>query len=214
MFLPLRGSATSSWHSRSSGTSCTSIAGGDELSTRLDVGRDDRRIAVLAPHALEQDRRAGLQLAGAHAAEQHLLVERDHEIGLVAAVGDALRADADADAARAGDAARRRLDLGRDDLDRPDAVAHSRGDRAERLAAALRALAGVADDLDDVLRRIAVSRGSCLGDGSVERSAVSFMVSVRGRRSGSAQATRTRAKLCSCAVDAEQRVSGSPLARA
>ena len=28
-----------------------------------------------------------------------------------------------------------------------------RGDRAERLAAALRAFAGVADDLDDVLRR-------------------------------------------------------------
>ena len=42
----------------------------------------------------------------------------------------ALRADADPDAARAGDAARRRLDLGRDDLDRPDAVAAARGDRA------------------------------------------------------------------------------------
>ena len=104
------------------------------------------------PHALEQDRAAGLELAGTHAADQHLLVERHDQIGLVAAVGDALRADPDPVAARAGDAARRRLDLGRDDLDGPDAVAHSRGDRAQGLAAALRALAGIADDLDDVLR--------------------------------------------------------------
>ena len=64
----------------------------------------------------------------------------------------ALGADADADAARAGHAARGRLDLGRDDLGRPDAVAHARGDRTQRLAAALRAFARIADDLDDVLR--------------------------------------------------------------
>ena len=63
----------------------------------------------------------------------------------------ALGADADPDAAGAGDAARRRLDLGRDDLDRPDAVAAARGDRGQRLAAALRAFARVADHLDDVL---------------------------------------------------------------
>ncbi len=115
--------------------------------TRRSSGR------VLAPHALEQDRGARLELAGAHAAEQHLLVERDDEVGLVAAVGHPLGADADADARGAGDAARRRLDLGRDDLDGPDAVAAARRDRAERLAAALRALARVADDLDDVLGR-------------------------------------------------------------
>ncbi len=118
---------------------------------RFDIRGDDLRIAMLAPHALEQDLRAGLQLAGAHAAEQHLLVERDDEIGLVAAVGHLLRADADADARGARDAARRRLDLGRDDLRGPDAVAAPRRDAAERLAAALRALARVADDLDDVL---------------------------------------------------------------
>ena len=56
---------------------------------------------MLAPHALEQDGASGLELARAHAAEQHLLVERDHKVGAVAAVGDRLRADADAVAARA-----------------------------------------------------------------------------------------------------------------
>jgi hypothetical protein len=96
---------------------------------------------------------ARLELAGAHATEQHLLVERDDEVGLVAAVGHRLGADADADARCARDAARGRLDLGRDDLGGPDAVAGLRGDRTERLAAALRALARVADDLDDVLGR-------------------------------------------------------------
>jgi hypothetical protein len=50
----------------------------------------------------------------------------------------------------APDAARRRTDLRGNDLDRPDAVAHARGDAAERLAAALGAFARVADDLDDV----------------------------------------------------------------
>ena len=118
---------------------------------RLDVRRDDLRVAMLAPHVLEQDRAAGLQLARANAAEQHLLVERDDEVGLVAAVGDLARPHADADAGGARDAARRRLDLGRDDLGGPDAVAHPGRDRAERLAAALRALAGIADHLDDVL---------------------------------------------------------------
>ena len=54
---------------------------------------------MLAPHALQQDGAAGLEFAGAHAAEQHLLVEGDHQVGLVAAVGDAARADADAVAA-------------------------------------------------------------------------------------------------------------------
>ena len=41
----------------------------------------------------------------AHAAE-HLLVERDHQVGEVAAVGDAPGAEPDAVAARAGDRAR------------------------------------------------------------------------------------------------------------
>ena len=81
------------------------------------------------PDALEQDRAARLQFAGVDASQQHLLVERDREVGFVAAIGDLLRTDADAVAAGAGDAARRRLDLGRDDLDRPDAIAHARRDR-------------------------------------------------------------------------------------
>jgi hypothetical protein len=46
---------------------------------------------------------------------------------------------------------RRRLDFSRDDLHGPDTVAHLAADEAEELAAFLRALTGVADDLDDVL---------------------------------------------------------------
>src|SRR4029434_9500799 len=111
------------------------------------------RIAMLTPHVLEQDGRTLLELAGAHAAEQHLLVEGDCEVGLVVAVVDLLRPHAEADARRAGHAARRWLDLRRDDLGGPDAVAHLRGDRAKRLAASLRAFARIADHFDDVLRQ-------------------------------------------------------------
>ena len=118
---------------------------------RLDVGGRDRRVRVGAPHAFQQDDAVGLELLGPHPPEQHLLVEGHHQIGLVAPVGDGARADADAVAAGAGHAARRRPDLGGDDLGGPDAVAHLRRDRAQRLAAFLRALARVADDLDDVL---------------------------------------------------------------
>jgi hypothetical protein len=119
----------------------------------LHVGRDDRLVRIFPPHALEQNDAVGLELAVPHPPEQHLLVEGDHQIGLVAAVGDALRSEPNAVAARARDAARRRADLGRNDLDRPHAVAHARRDGAERLAAALRAFARVADDLDHVLRQ-------------------------------------------------------------
>lgn len=86
-----------------------------------------------APHAFEQDDAVRLELAGVNAAEQHLLVESDDEIGLVAAVGDVLRADADAVAAGAGNTAGWWADFGGDDLGRPDAVAHAGGDGAERL---------------------------------------------------------------------------------
>ena len=95
---------------------------------------------------------ARLQFARPHPAEQDLLVEGDREVGLVAAIGDAARAEADAVAGGAGDAAGRRADFGGDDLHRPYAVARARGDRAQALAAALRAFAGIADHLDDVLR--------------------------------------------------------------
>src|SRR5208283_5484290 len=60
-------------------------------------------------------------------------------------------AQADAVAARAGDATCRRTDFRRNDFHRPHAVAHARGDGPERLAATLRPLAGVAYDLDHVL---------------------------------------------------------------
>ena len=123
----------------------------DELLDRLGIRGGDRRIAVLAPHALEHDRRARLELVRPDATEQDLLVERNREIRFITAVGDAALSDADAHATRARDAARRRLDLRRDDLHGPDPVSHLGGDRAERLAAPLRALTRVADHLDDVL---------------------------------------------------------------
>ena len=127
------------------------VAVGQQPFTRLVVLQHDLRVGILGPDALQQDDAVGLQLARVDAAEQHLLVEGDRDVRLVAAVGDALRADADAVAARARHAARRRLDLGRDDLHRPHAVAHAGRDRAERLPAFLRAFARVAHDLDDVL---------------------------------------------------------------
>src|SRR6266545_2020947 len=111
----------------------------------------DLRVPVIAPHALEEDRAARLELSRPNASEQDLLVERDHEIGLIAAVRDLPRAQANAVSTRAGDAARGRLDLGRNDLDGPYAVPGPRRDRPERLAAALRPLTRVADHLDDVL---------------------------------------------------------------
>jgi hypothetical protein len=117
----------------------------------LGIHGADAGVAVLAPHALQQDDAAALQLTAADAPEQDLFVEGNHQVSLVAAVVDGFRSEPDAVAAGTGDAACRRLDLGRNDLDRPDAVAHPGGDRAQRLAAALCALAGVADDLHDVL---------------------------------------------------------------
>jgi hypothetical protein len=157
------------------------------------VRRDDARVAVARPHALEQDRRARLELVRLHPTDEHLLVEGDDELGLVAAVAHGRRADADADAAGAGDAARRWLDLGRDDLGRPDAVAHPRGDRAERLAAALRALARVADDLDDRLG----DRSPCSPGPDGGRFEGRGVVHDDSGRAAEAQATCTRAKLCS-----------------
>ncbi len=151
MFLPRRGSVTSLRHSTSIGISITRKPLSSEVLDRLGIGGGDRRVLVVAPHALEQDRRARLEHVRPDPAEQHLLVERNREVRLIAAVADAALADPDADAARAGDAPCRRLDLRRDDLHRPDPVAHLRRDRAERLAAPLRALARVADHLDDVL---------------------------------------------------------------
>ena len=83
-----------------------------------------------------------------------------HEGGLVAPVRDGARPDAHSDAAAARRRAGGRLDLGRDDLDRPDAVSHLRGHGAEDLAALLRALARVGHDLDRVLADAERARGA------------------------------------------------------
>jgi len=106
---------------------------------------------VIAPHAFEQDDAARLQFAFAHAAEQYLLVERDDQVGFVAAVVDARRTDANAIAARAGPAACGRANLGRDALDRPSALTGTRRYRAELLPATLLVFTRVADHFDDVL---------------------------------------------------------------
>jgi hypothetical protein len=103
------------------------------------------------PFVFQQHSTAGLELAFARTAQHDLVVEGHDQVSLVAAVGNTPRGQPDAVAAGALDAACRRLDLGRYDFDRPDADAHARGDGAERLAALLRTLAGIADDLDGVL---------------------------------------------------------------
>ncbi len=133
---------------------------------------------MLAPRRLEQDRRVGLELARADTAQQHLLVERDDEIGVIATVRDRAGPNANADSGGPGDAARRRLDLGRDNLDRPDAVAAAGGDRAQRLAAALRTLARVADHLDDVLGQDlgALRAGQAGSDGAFDDCGVAHHV--------------------------------------
>ena len=198
MFLPRFGSATSARHSCSMGISRTLIARRHQPVIGLDC--NDAAIfwsGVLAPHVLEQDGAAGLEFLRAHPAQQHLLVEGHHQVGLVAAVGDVAGADADAVAAGAGHAARRRTDLGRNDLGGPDAVAHLRGDRAQRLAALLRALARIADDLDDVLlQRDGFDHGGA-GCGH------------RGRLG-----SRARARNCVPALDPEERAgAGRVIAR-
>jgi hypothetical protein len=122
-----------------------------ELVIDVCVGNGDLGVGVRAPLVLQQNDAARFELLGAIPPEQDLLVEGDHQVGFVTAIGDLLGGHADAVSARPGDAARRRLYLGGDDLDGPNAVAHARRDRSEGLAAALRALARVADDLDDML---------------------------------------------------------------
>src|SRR5450631_1953994 len=127
------------------------VAGLLKLIVGLDIGRDDFRVPTLTPHAFQQNGAVRLECAGADAAEQHLLVERDYQVGFVAAVGDAAGPQTDAIAAAAGHATGRGTDFRRNDLLGPDAIARLRSDRSEGLPAALRAFAGIADDLDDVL---------------------------------------------------------------
>src|SRR5450756_1513345 len=104
------------------------------------------------------------------AAEEDLLVEGDDEVGFVAPIGDGLGAKADAIAARSLGHSRGWLDLGRDDLHRPDPVPHLGGDCSEDLAAFLRPLSGVGDYFYSMLRPLEDGRcGAKLdrqGDGS------------------------------------------------
>jgi len=63
------------------------VALGHESVVGVGVGVGDLRVGVVAPHALQQDQTAGRELAGADAADEHLLVEGDDQVGLIAAVG-------------------------------------------------------------------------------------------------------------------------------
>jgi hypothetical protein len=100
------------------------IPRGPDLLAHPRVFGGDGLVPVVAPHAFQQNDAARLDLARAHAAEQNLFIEGDHQIGFVTAIGDPMRGQADTIAAGPGDAARRRLDFGGDDLDGPDAVPH------------------------------------------------------------------------------------------
>ncbi len=108
-------------------------------------------LRVLGPLALEQHDGAGPEGGVGDPSVEHLLVEGDHQVGALAAVGDLVAAEAHPDARGAGAGSGGRLDLGRNDLDRPDAVAQLGADGAEGLAGLLGAFAGVGDDLDDAL---------------------------------------------------------------
>ena len=128
------------------------VAGEVEVLDGLLVRVADLGVVVLGPLVVDQQDGSGAQRVLVDAAVEHLLVEGHHQVRLVAHVAYGLRAEADADAAGAGAGARRGLDLGRDDLHGPQAVAHLGADGAEQLARRLRSLAGVAHDLDDLLR--------------------------------------------------------------
>ena len=123
----------------------------NQLIIRFRVGFRDSSICIGAPFVFQQNDCAFFDVFRFDAADQHLLVERHHQIGIVTSVGDAEGADTDAVTAGAGLAARRWFDLSGDDFNSPDAFAHFSGDGAEGLRGFLRTLAGVAEDLNDVL---------------------------------------------------------------
>jgi hypothetical protein len=110
----------------------------------------DLGVLALGPLVVDHQDGSGAQSLLVDAAVEHLLVEGHHQVRLVAHVADGLRAEADADAAGSLTGASRGLDLGRDDLHGPQTVAHLGADGAEQLAGRLRALTGVAHDLDDL----------------------------------------------------------------
>jgi hypothetical protein len=124
---------------------------GDQFVEYLGVRRGDLRIGIAPPLAFQENVAAGFDLVGPKPCQQDLLVERHDQICLIATVCNRLGCHTNSVAAGSGDAPRGGLDFGRDDLHGPNTVPHPRRDRAEGLAASLRALAGVADDLDDML---------------------------------------------------------------
>ncbi len=123
-----------------------------KLVQTLPVLLSDIRVAVRGPHVLQQDDRILGQCPQLDPAQQHLLVEGHHQVRRVAPVGDGIGTEAHAVAAAARLDPRRRLDLCRDDLHRPDAVSHLRADGAENLSALLGTFPGVGDHLHRVLR--------------------------------------------------------------
>ena len=125
-----------------------------QLLVDCGVCRHDVCFPMEAPFVLHENDAAAFQRTGAQSAEQHLFVEGYGEIGLVTAIGDAMRSNPDAVTAGTGDAARRWLDFGRDNFHRPDPIARFGGDAGEGLAALLRALSGIADNLDDVFAQL------------------------------------------------------------
>ena len=122
-----------------------------EFVTGPGVRSGDLRVLVGSPFVLQENDAAGLEFVIQDATQQHLLVEGDDQVGLVTPIGNAMGCQANAVAAGAGDAPRRWLNFCGDDLGGPNPVSHPRRDGPERLATPLRPLAGIADDLDDML---------------------------------------------------------------
>src|SRR5450756_1318323 len=135
-----------------------------KLGERLVPGGPDVGIRVRGPGILEQNYGVAREGAESVAAEKDLLVEGDDEVGFVAPVGDGSSAKADAIAARSLGHSRGWLDLGGDDLHRPDPVPHLGGDCSEDLAAFLRPLSGVGDYFYSMLRPIEDGRCSAKFD--------------------------------------------------
>src|SRR5688500_2905766 len=117
--------------------------------------------------------------------EEDLFVEGEDEVRFVAPVAHRTRAEADPVAAGPFGDPGRGLDLGGDDLDRPDAIPHLRRNGPEDLAALLRAFARVGNDLHRVLAYSADVRGDRTWR-FVQLERARVHVSLRERRSGCA----------------------------
>jgi hypothetical protein len=128
-----------------------------DQSLRFEIGESlliliaNSLLGVFGPHALQQNDRAFLVGAVIDTGIEHLFVECDDHIGLIAHVGHVFRSHSNAYAAGALAFARGRLNFGRYDLYRPDTVAHLAAHQSQDLTAFLRAFAGIADDFDDML---------------------------------------------------------------